>query len=306
MSIVVQGLGSKNLRKRRLISTLIQNITFLAALTSTIAVIIILLTLLNESLAFFTEVSILEYFTGTHWTVLFLEKKFGILPLLNATLLSSLIALGVAVPIGLAIAIYLGEYASNKVKNTLKPIVELLAGIPTVVYGYFALYFVTPQLLRIFLPNIQLNNILAAGLMIGFLIIPIVGSISEDAIRSVPLDLRLAAYSVGARKFEVVIKIVVPAALSGIFASIILAFGRAMGETMIVAIVAGFRPILSFNVLESMETMTGFIAQVATGDAPHGTIEYNSLFAVGLTLLLITYPLNLLALRVLKKWTIRY
>ncbi|MEM2690328.1 MAG: ABC transporter permease subunit, partial [Nitrososphaerota archaeon] len=154
--------------------------------------------------------------------------------------------------------------------------------------------------------DIQINNVLAAGLMIGFLIIPIVASISEDAIRSVPLDLRLAAYAVGARKSEVVTKIVIPAALSGIFASIILAFGRAMGETMIVAIAAGFRPILSFDVRESMETMTGFIAQVATGDAPHGTIEYNSLFAVGLTLLLMTYPLNLIALRVLKKWAIKY
>ena len=304
MSILISN--SKILKKRRLISSIVQNITFIAASASTVAVIIILVTLVNESLQFFGKVNILEYLTGTQWTVLFEEKKFGVLPLLSATLLSSLIALGLAVPIGLAIAIYLGEYASAKVKNIFKPMVELLAGIPTVVYGYFALYFVTPQFLRLFLPDIQINNILAAGLMIGFLIIPIVASISEDAIRSVPLDLRLAAYAVGARKFEVVSKIVIPAALSGIFASIILAFGRAMGETMIVAIAAGFRPILSYNVKESMETMTGFIAQVATGDAPHGTIEYSSLFAVGLTLLLMTYPLNLLALRVLKRWAIRY
>jgi phosphate transport system permease protein len=297
---------SKTLKKRRLVSSIVHNITFIAASASTIAVVIILATLLNESLQFFEKVNILEYLTGTQWAVLFEEKKFGVLPLLNATLLSSLIALGLAVPIGLAIAIYLGEYASNRVKNIFKPMIELLAGIPTVVYGYFALYFVTPQLLRLFLPDIQINNILAAGLMIGFLIIPIVASISEDAIRSVPLDLRLAAYAVGARKFEVVLKIVIPAALSGIFASIILAFGRAMGETMIVAIAAGFRPILSYNVKESMETMTGFIAQVATGDAPYGTIEYSSLFAVGLTLLLMTYPLNLIALRVLKRWAIRY
>ncbi len=304
MSILISN--SKILKKRRLISSIVQNITFIAASASTVAVLIILVTLLNESLQFFAEVNILEYLTGTQWTVLFEDKKFGILPLLNATLLSSLIALGLAVPVGLAIAIYLGEYASTRVKNIFKPMVELLAGIPTVVYGYFALYFVTPQLLRLLLPDIQINNILAAGLMIGFLIIPIVASISEDAIRSVPLDLRLAAYAVGARKFEVVLKIVLPAALSGIFASIILAFGRAMGETMIVAIAAGFRPILSYNVKESMETMTGFIAQVATGDAPYGTIEYSSLFAVGLTLLLMTYPLNLIALRVLKRWAIRY
>lgn len=294
------------LRRRRFISSLIQKITFLAASASTIAVVIILFTLIYESVVFFENISVIEFFTGTQWTALFLEKKFGVLPLVNATLLSSLIALGLAVPIGLSVAVYLGEYASDKLRNILKPVVEILAGIPTVVYGYFALYFVTPQFLRIFIPNIQITNILAAGLMIGVLIIPIVASISEDAIRSVPTDLRLAAYAVGARKFEVVIKVVIPAALSGIFASIILAFGRAMGETMIVAIAAGFRPILSFNVLESMETMTGFIAQVATGDAPHGTIEYSSLFAVGLTLLMLTYPLNLIAMRVLKKWAIKY
>lgn len=304
MSLLIQG--SKNLKKRRFISSLIHKITFLASSASTVAVIIILLTLITESVIFFEKVNLIEYFTGTQWTALFEDKKFGILPLLNATLLSSLIALVIAVPIGLAVAIYLGEYTGNKLRDILKPTVEILAGIPTVVYGYFALYFVTPQLLRLFLPSIQINNILAAGIMIGFLIIPIVASISEDAIRAVPMDLRLAAYALGARKFEVVTKIVVPAALSGIFASIILAFGRAMGETMIVAIAAGFRPILSFDVMESMETMTGFIAQVATGDAPHGTIEYNSLFAVGLTLLMMTYPLNLLALRVLKKWAIRY
>jgi len=298
--------NTKVLKKRRTISSIVQNITFIAASASTVAVIIILATLLNESIAFFEKINPLEFITGIQWTVLFEDKKFGVLPLLNATLLSSLIALGLAVPVGLAIAIYLGEYAGPRIKNVFKPIVELLAGIPTVVYGYSALYFVTPQFLRLFLPDIQINNVLAAGLMIGFLIIPIVASISEDAIRSVPLDLRLAAYAVGARKFEVVSKIVIPAALSGIFASIILAFGRAMGETMIVAIAAGFRPILSYDVKEPMETMTGFIAQVATGDAPHGTIEYSSLFAVGLTLLLMTYPLNLLALRVLKKWAIRY
>lgn len=298
--------STTNLKKRRFISSLVQKATFLAASASTVAVIVILFTLIYESIIFFEDVSILEYFTGTQWTALFLEKKFGILPLINATLLSSLIALGLAVPVGLAVAIYLGEYASDKLKNILKPTVEILAGIPTVVYGYFALYFVTPQFLRLFIPNIQINNILSAGLMIGILIIPIVASISEDAIRSVPMDLRLAAYAVGARKFEVVIKVVVPAALSGIFASVILAFGRAMGETMIVAIAAGFRPILSSNVLESMETMTGFIAQVATGDAPYGTIEFSSLFAVGLTLIMLTYPLNLVALRALKKWAIKY
>jgi phosphate transport system permease protein len=175
-----------------------------------------------------------------------------------------------------------------------------------VVYGYFALYFVTPQLLRGLIPDLGIHNALAVGLMIGVLVMPIVASLSDDAMRAVPEDLRMAAYSLGARKYQVVLRVVVPAALSGIMASVILAFARAMGETMIAAIAGGFRPILSFDVKEAMQTMPSYIAQVATGDAPHGTIEYQSLFAVGLFLLLITAALNFIGVRVVRRWTIRY
>jgi phosphate transport system permease protein len=238
--------------------------------------------------------------------VLFADKHFGILPLLNATLITSAIAVAVATPTGLAAAIYLSEYAGNRARGLLKPVVETLSGIPTVVYGYFALYFVTPQFLRGLIPDLGIHNALAVGLMIGVLVIPIVASLSDDAMRAVPEDLRMAAYSLGARKYQVVLRVVVPAALSGIVASVILAFARAMGETMIAAIAGGFRPILSFDVKEAMQTMPSYIAQVATGDAPHGTIEYQSLFAVGLFLLLITAALNFIGVRVVRRWEIRY
>jgi len=278
----------------------------LASLVSTVALIVIFFTLITESVSFFTHVSIIEFLTGTQWTVLFIEKHFGILPLLNATLITSAIAVAVATPAGLAAAIYLSEYAGNRARGLLKPVIETLSGIPTVVYGYFALYFVTPQLLRGLIPDLGIHNALAVGLMIGVLVMPIVASLSDDAMRAVPEDLRMAAYSLGARKYQVVLRVVVPAALSGIVASVILAFARAMGETMIAAIAGGFRPILSFDVREAMQTMPSYIAQVATGDAPHGTIEYQSLFAVGLFLLLITAALNFIGVRVVRRWEIRY
>jgi phosphate transport system permease protein len=278
----------------------------LASLVSTVALIVIFFTLTTESVSFFTHVSVIEFLTGTKWTALFAEKHFGILPLLNATLITSAIAVAVATPTGLAAAIYLSEYAGKRARGLLKPVVETLSGIPTVVYGYFALYFVTPQLLRGLIPDLGIHNALAVGLMIGVLVMPIVASLSDDAMRAVPEDLRMAAYSLGARKYQVVLRVVVPAALSGIMASVILAFARAMGETMIAAIAGGFRPILSFDVKEAMQTMPSYIAQVATGDAPHGTIEYQSLFAVGLFLLLITAALNFIGVRVVRRWTIRY
>jgi phosphate transport system permease protein len=278
----------------------------LASLVSTVALIVIFFTLMTESVSFFTHVSVIEFLTGTKWTALFAEKHFGILPLLNATLITSAIAVAVATPTGLAAAIYLSEYAGKRARGLLKPVVETLSGIPTVVYGYFALYFVTPQLLRGLIPDLGIHNALAVGLMIGVLVIPIVASLSDDAMRAVPEDLRMAAYSLGARKYQVVLRVVVPAAFSGIMASVILAFARAMGETMIAAIAGGFRPILSFDVKEAMQTMPSYIAQVATGDAPHGTIEYQSLFAVGLFLLLITAALNFVGVRVVKRWEIRY
>jgi phosphate transport system permease protein len=299
-------LGSKSIYRRNLINRVAQSTFLLASLVSTVALIVIFFTLITESISFFTHVSIIEFLTGTKWTVLFAEKHFGILPLLNATLITSAIAVAVAAPTGLAAAIYLSEYAGKRARGLLKPVVETLSGIPTVVYGYFALYFVTPQLLRGLIPDLGIHNALAVGLMIGVLVMPIVASLSDDAMRAVPEDLRMAAYSLGARKYQVVLRVVVPAALSGIVASVILAFARAMGETMIAAIAGGFRPILSFDVKEAMQTMPSYIAQVATGDAPHGTIEYQSLFAVGLFLLLITAALNFVGVRVVRRWEIRY
>ncbi|MCS7142360.1 MAG: phosphate ABC transporter permease subunit PstC [Aigarchaeota archaeon] len=267
---------------------------------------VIFVTLSYESALFFTHVSIVEFLTGTQWTVLFADKHFGILPLLNATILTSVIAILIAAPVGIAIAVYLSEYAKEGVRAVAKPVVETLAGIPTVIYGYFALYFVTPTVLKAFWQDLQVHNALAVGIMIGVLIIPIVTSISDDAMKAVPYDLKLAAYSLGSRKIDVTFRVIVPAALSGIIAAILLAFARAMGETMIAAIAGGFRPILSFDLGESMQTMTSFIAQVATGDAPHGTIEYESLFAVGLFLLLITAVFNFIGIRVVRRWAIRY
>jgi len=299
-------LGSKSIHRRNLINRVAQSTFLLASLVSTVALIVIFFTLITESISFFTHVSVIEFLTGTKWTVLFVEKHFGILPLLNATLITSAIAVAVAAPAGLAAAIYLSEYAGNRARGLLKPVLETLSGIPTVVYGYFALYFVTPQLLRGLIPDLGIHNALAVGLMIGVLVMPIVASLSDDAMKAVPEDLRMAAYSLGARKYQVVLRVVVPAALSGIMASVILAFARAMGETMIAAIAGGFRPILSFDVKEAMQTMPSYIAQVATGDAPHGTIEYQSLFAVGLFLLLITAALNFIGVRVVRRWEIRY
>jgi phosphate transport system permease protein len=299
-------LGSKSIHRRNLINRVAQSTFLLASLVSTVALIVIFFTLTTESVSFFTHVSVIEFLTGTKWTALFAEKHFGILPLLNATLITSAIAVAVATPTGLAAAIYLSEYAGKRARGLLKPVVETLSGIPTVVYGYFALYFVTPQLLRGLIPDLGIHNALAVGLMIGVLVMPIVASLSDDAMRAVPEDLRMAAYSLGARKYQVVLRVVVPAALSGIMASVILAFARAMGETMIAAIAGGFRPVLSFDVKEAMQTMPSFIAQVATGDAPHGTIEYQSLFAVGLFLLLITAALNFIGVRVVRRWEIRY
>ncbi len=296
----------RSVKRRRITDTLVKNIFLGSTLVSTASLVVIFLTLTLESIGFFSHVSLLEFFTSTKWTVLFADKNYGIAPILNATLLTSAIAIMVAAPAGLLIALFLSEYASTTFRSIAKPVVETLAGIPTVVYGYFALYFVTPQILKPLWTQVQVHNALAVGLMIGILIIPIVATISDDAMRSVPNDLRLAAYAVGSRKYQVVLRVVFPAALSGITASIILAFTRAMGETMIAAIAGGFRSILSFNIGEAMQTMTAFIAQVATGDAPHGTIEYQSLFAVALFLLIVTASLNYVGIRVVRRWAIRY
>jgi phosphate transport system permease protein len=253
------------------------------------------LVLLQESLLFFRTVPLLRFLTEREWTPLFARKTFGIAPLVTGTLLTSLIALLVATPLGLVIAVYLSEYAPSAVRRWVKPVMEFLAGVPTVVYGYFALLFVTPFLRR-FLPGLEPFNALSAGLVMGFMILPVVASLSEDALFAVPVSLRDAAFGLGYTRLQAVWKIVFPAALSGITAAIILALSRAVGETMIVAIAAGQQPNLTLDPLVAVETLTAYIVQVSMGDTPHGTLEYHTIFVVGLTLFLMTLALNSVAL----------
>lgn len=256
--------------------------------------------LLTESVEFFLQVSVVDFLTGTEWRFASTEPSFGVLPLVGGTLLITVIAATVAMPIGLASAIYIAKYASPRARRWLKPSLEVLAGVPTVVYGFFALTFVSGVIIQGFDSSLPPLNALSAGLVVGVMIIPMVASVSEDAIRSVPDSLAAGAYALGATKFEVVLRVIVPAALSGIIASFILALSRAIGETMIVAIAAGASANLTANPLESIQTMTGFIVQVAKGDIDQGTVSYQSLFAVGLLLYLITLGMNLIA-----NWIIR-
>ncbi len=250
--------------------------------------------LLFETIEFFREVPLWEFLTGTQWTPLFADKHFGILPLLAGTFLTSAIAIAVAMPVGLLSAIYLSEYAREGVRKTLKPILEILAGVPTVVYGYFALLFVTPLLQR-WIPGLAGFNALSPGIVMGIMIIPMVSSLSEDALYAVPQNLREAGYALGSSRLQVAFRIAVPAAFSGIAASFLLAVSRAIGETMIVAIAAGQQPRLTMNPLVPVETMTAYIVQVSLGDTPTGTIEYKTIFAVGMALFLVTLALNLLS-----------
>ena len=244
-----------------------------------------------DTVKFFDEVSIVEFFTDTQWTPLFADKHFGILPLLSGTLLTTLIAVVFAVPFGLIIAVYLNEYASARFTNVVKPVLEILAAIPTVVYGFFALQFVTP-LLQSFIPNLRGFNALSPGLVMGIMIMPYITSLSEDALRAVPKSLREASYGMGATRFQTAFKVMIPAAASGIVISVILAISRALGETMIVAIAAGQEPNLTFNPLESVETITTYIVQVSMGDVPQDSLEYRTIFAAGMTLFVVTFLLN--------------
>ena len=258
-----------------------------------------------ESIGFFAEVSVVEFFTNTKWTPQFVDKNFGIWPLLSGTLLITVIAALVALPIGLASAVYIAEYAPTTLRKWLKPGLELLAGVPTVVYGYFALTFVTP-LLKTLMPELSVYNALSAGLVVGIMIIPMVASLSEDALRAVPRSLADGAYALGATKVEVVTRVMVPGAISGIIASFILAVSRAIGETMIVTLAAGATPRLTLDPTDSIQTMTAFIVQVSLGDTPQGTVVYKSIFAVGLLLFLITFAMNLAANAVIRKYQERY
>jgi phosphate transport system permease protein len=278
---------------------------FLCASVSIMTTIGIVVTLLTETIQFFKTIPITDFLFGTKWSPLIPPKSFGVLPLLTGTLMITVIACLVAVPIGLASAIYLSEYAPKKVRKVVKPILEVLAGVPTIVYGYFALSLITPIIQSIF-PSAGIFNALSAGIVVGIMIIPMVSSLSEDAMSSVPRSLRDGAYALGATRFEVALKIVVPAALSGIVASAVLAFSRAIGETMIVTLAAGSTPNMTANPLDSIQTMTAYIVQVSLGDTPHGTVEYGSIFAVGMTLFVITFLLNILAQYVARRFREEY
>jgi phosphate transport system permease protein len=254
----------------------------------------IILVLAVETFEFLREVPVLEFLTGTEWTPLFANPRFGVLPLVAGTLLVSAIAMVVALPMGLLAAIYLSEYAPDSVRRIVKPVLEVLAGVPTVVYGYFALMFVTPLLQRVF-PQMSGFNALSPGIVMGIMILPLVSSLAEDAMRAVPLGLREGAYALGATRMETALQVVVPAAFSGITAAFILAVSRAVGETMIVAIAAGQQPRLTGNPFVPLETMTAYIVQVSLGDTPQGTLEYRTIFAVGMLLFLLTFGLNLVS-----------
>lgn len=273
---------------------LIERLLLSCSLLSVFTTLAIIFILFSESLGFFKHVSIIDFLTDTEWTPLFTIKHYGILPLLCGTLVTTAIAVLVAVPVGLISAIYLSEYAPPKARKMIKPLLEILAAIPTVVYGYFALLFVTP-LLRKFIPGLSGFNALSAGLVMGVMIIPLVASLSEDAMHSVPNGLREGAYALGSRKVQVAFRIVFPAALSGITAAVILAVSRAIGETMIVAIAAGQQPNFTVNPLVPIETITAYIVQVSLGDTPHGTLEYQTIFVCGLTLFIVTFALNFIS-----------
>ena len=277
---------------RKIKERIIETALFLSALSSVFITISIVVVLSYESFGFFKEVPLIEFLTGKEWTPLFAEPKIGILPLISGTLLTTLIALIVALPLGLTAAVYLSEYAPHRLKEVIKPILELLAAVPTVVYGYFALLFLTP-ILQKFIPDLSGFNALSPGIIMGIMIIPYVSSVSEDAMRAVPMHIREGSYAMGATKLQTAFKVVIPSAFSGIAAAFIIGISRAVGETMVVAIAAGGMPNLTANPLEPVQTLTAYIVAVSLGDVPHGTIEYKTIFAVGITLFLITLVFNI-------------
>jgi phosphate transport system permease protein len=281
----------------------IQSLLFTCGIISIFTTIGIAVVLVTESLNFFgnDEITLTEFLTTTTWQPVI--DEFGVIPLVNSTMIISIIAMLVAIPLGLASAIYLSEYATPRARRILKPTLEVLAGIPTVVYGYFALTFVTPLLRAIFGNDVvEIYNMASAGIVVGILIIPLIASLSEDALSSVPRSLREAAYGVGATRFETATRVVVPGALSGVIASFIIGISRAIGETMIVALAAGAGPAFTFNPFEAAETMTGYIARISQGDVSYGTPDYNSIFAIGLLLFVITLTLNILSQRIVRRF----
>ncbi|HTG97229.1 MAG TPA: phosphate ABC transporter permease subunit PstC [Burkholderiales bacterium] len=271
---------------------MIELILFLAALASVFTTAGIVYILVKESVSFFQHVPIGSFLTDTQWTPLFDDAHFGIMVLLSGTLTSSAVALSIAIPLGTIIAIYLSEFAPFRLREVAKPFLELLGGVPTIIYGYFALLFVTPLLQKIY-PELPGFSLLSAGIVMGIMIIPYVSSISEDAMRAVPMSLREGSYAMGATRFQTAVRVVVPAAFSGIASAYILGISRAVGETMILAVAAGMQPNLTFNPLEPAATITAYIVQVALGDLPHGSIGYQTIFAAGLTLMVFTLVCNI-------------
>ncbi len=299
------GQGARNAWKRMATERAIAALLFLSTFLSVLITIGIVAVLLFEAITFFADVSVFEFLSGTRWTPLFSSKQFGVLALVAGTTLTAVMAMVVALPLGLLSAVYLSEYAPNGVRKVVKPILEVLAGIPTVVYGYFALLFVTP-ILRSISGDISVFNALSASIVMGIMILPMVSSLSEDAMRAVPRTLREGAYALGSTKLEVSTLVVVPAALSGIVSAFILAVSRAIGETMIVTIAAGQNPTFTLNPFVPIETMTAYIVQVSQGDAPAGSIEFKTIFAVALLLFVITLVMNLLSQFVVSRFREEY
>lgn len=290
---------------RRVSESLIEGLLILAALSAVAITAAIVIILLYESSTFFAQVSLWSFLTDTQWTPLFANPRYGILPLLSGTLMTSFIALLFAIPLGTITAIYLSEFASPKVREVVKPLLELISGVPTVVFGYFALLFVTP-LLQQLIPGLPGFNMLGPGIVIGVMIVPYISSLSEDAMRAVPMHFREASYAMGASRFQTAVKVVVPSALSGVVASYILGVSRAVGETMVVAIAAGQQPNLTFDPTEAAATITAFIVQVSMGDVPHGSVAYQSIFAAGLTLFFLTLTFNVLGYFIRKRYREAY
>ena len=290
---------------RNVTERVIEGALFMAAAVSVLTTAGIVFILVKESLLFFSNVSIITFLTDTQWTPLFDNPRFGIMPLLSGTLVSSAVALSVAIPLGTIIAIYLSEFAPFKVREIAKPFLEMLGGVPTIIYGFFALLFVTP-LLQLVFPNLSGFNLLGAGIVMGIMIVPYVASISEDAMRSVPMSLREGSYAMGATRFQTAVKVVAPAAFSGIASAYILGISRAIGETMILAVAAGMQPNLTWNPMEPAATITAYIVQVALGDLPHGSVGYQTIFAAGLTLLVFTLFFNILGHILRRKFKEQY
>ncbi|WP_072926448.1 phosphate ABC transporter permease subunit PstC [Microcystis aeruginosa] len=298
-SVWIQAATPKKIRNLK--ETIIEVILFLAAFSSVATTIGIMEVLILESVHFFEKVPLIQFLTDTVWSPLFADPRYGIIPLLSGTLTTSIVAMFVAVPLGTIAAIYLSEFAPPRLREVVKPCLELLAAIPTVVYGYFAFLNVTP-FLQTFLPDLPSFNMLSAGLVMGLMIIPLISSISEDAMRAVPLTLREGSYATGATRLQTALNVVLPAAISGISAAYILGVSRAVGETMIVAIAAGLQPNLTFNPFSEAATITAYIVQVSLGDLPHGSIEYQSIFAAGIMLVMLTLIFNIIGYFLAKKY----